>query len=125
MTDLTGPGSQTSATDTETTVSLPVAARELLEMARASTAGWAGRTLTPGAGAPLKQTLLALTAGERLNDHDSPNKATLQVIVGSVRLTAGSDHVDLHTGDHAPIPPVRHGLEATEDAVVLLTVELR
>lgn len=107
---------------TGTTTNLPAAAEELLEGARASSAGRAGRTLTPGAGAPLKQTLLALAAGERLGDHASPTAATLQVLVGAVRLTAGGDEVELRTGDHASIPPVRHGLEALDDAVVLLSV---
>lgn len=104
------------------TINLPAAAQELLGNARTSSAGRAGRTLTPGAGAPLKQTLLALAAGQRLGDHASPTAATLQVLVGAVRLTAGSDEVDLHTGDHASIPPVRHGLEALDDTVVLLSV---
>lgn len=30
--------------------------------------------------------------------------------------------MELVAGDHAPIPPQRHGLHAHEDAVVLLTV---
>lgn len=103
------------------TVHLPEAAAALLDEARAASAGRAGRTLVPGAGAPLKQSLLALVGGQRLADHDSPTAATLQVIQGAVRLTGGGD-VDLRPGDIAPIPPVRHGLEALDDAVVLLTV---
>lgn len=113
--------SQRPALDSHGTVNLTTAAVELLEEARAANAGRAGRTLTPGAGVPLKQTLLALLAGERLNDHDSPGTATLQVLQGAVRLTAGED-VELAAGDHAPIPPQRHGLQAHEDTVVLLTV---
>lgn len=103
------------------TVHLPEAGAALLDEARASSAGRAGRTLIPGAGAPLKQSLLALVGGQRLADHDSPTAATLQVLQGAVRLTGGGD-VDLRPGDIAPIPPVRHGLEALDDAVVLLTV---
>lgn len=107
------------------TVNLPTAAAELLDKARESTAGRAGRTLVPGAGAVLKQALLALVRGQRLADHDSPAAATLQVLVGTVRLSGGEQDVDLHTGDHAPIPPVRHGLQALEDAVVLISVGAR
>lgn len=106
-------------------INLPAAAAELLDKARESTAGRAGRTLVPGAGAVLKQALLALASGQRLADHDSPAAATLQVLTGTVRLTAGGQDVDLHTGDHAPIPPVRHGLQAIEDAVVLISVGAR
>ena len=69
----------------------------------------------------MKQTLLALSAGQRLADHDSPTAATLQVLVGTVRVT-WEDEMTLHTGDHASIPAARHGLEALDDAVVLLSV---
>ncbi|HEX6255998.1 MAG TPA: hypothetical protein VFZ70_09325 [Euzebyales bacterium] len=104
-------------------VNLPQAAAELLHSAKATPAGRAGRTLTPGAGAPLKQSLLALASGRSLADHESPAAATLQVISGTVRLTGGGPHdIDLRAGDHAAIPPVRHGLEALDDAVVLLSV---
>lgn len=62
-------------------------------------------------------------AGQSLADHDSPTAATLQVLVGTVRLTAGSaEAIELHAGDHAPVPPVHHGLDALDDAVVLISV---
>ena len=104
-------------------VNRPQAAATLLRTARTTPAGRAGRTLTPGAGAALKQSLLALVAGRSLADHESPAAATLQVISGTVRLTGGGPHdVELRAGDQAAIPPVRHGLEALEDTVVLLSV---
>jgi quercetin dioxygenase-like cupin family protein len=107
-------------------VNLPEAAATLLQSAKTTPAGRAGRTLTPGAGVALKQSLLALAAGRSLADHESPAAATLQVISGTVRLTGGesgkSPDIELRAGDHAAIPPVRHGLEALNDSVVLLTV---
>jgi quercetin dioxygenase-like cupin family protein len=104
-------------------VNLPQAAATLLQSAKTTPAGRAGRTLTPGAGAALKQSLLALAAGQSLADHESPAAATLQVISGTVRMTGGGPHdIELHEGDHTAIPPVRHGLEAVDDAVVLLSV---
>lgn len=108
--------------DTEATTNLPRAAAELLDVARTSRAGRAGRTLTPGAGTALKQTLLALVAGQSLADHDSPGAATVQVLVGVVRLTGGGGTIELHANDHAPVPPARHGLDALVDAVVLISV---
>ena len=104
-------------------VDLPRAAGELVQSARNAAAGRAGRTLTPGAGAPLKQSLLALVAGRSLADHESPAAATLQVISGVVRLTGGGQaDIELHAGHFAAIPPLRHGLHALDDAVVLITV---
>jgi quercetin dioxygenase-like cupin family protein len=104
-------------------VNLPQAAVDLLQSAHTASAGRAGRTLIPGAGAPLKQSLLALVAGRSLADHESPAAATLQVVSGVVRLTGGGQHdVELHAGDHVAIPPLRHGLDALDDAVVLISV---
>ncbi len=101
---------------------LPSAAAALLGHARASRAGRAGQTLTPGAGSPLKQTLLALAAGHSLAEHESPSAATLQVVIGAVRLTSAAGRVDLREGDHTMLPAVRHGIDAVDDAVMLLTV---
>lgn len=103
-------------------VNLPRAATELLQSAHASPAGRAGRTLIRGAGVPLKQTLLALVAGRSLADHESPGAATLHVLTGVIRLTGGPEDLELHRGDHAAIPSVRHGLDALDDAVVLITI---
>jgi quercetin dioxygenase-like cupin family protein len=107
---------------TDTPVNLEEAAADLLRAAQQSSAGRAGRTLTPGAGTPLKQSLLALAAGRSLAGHESPVAATLQVIRGAVRLGGGQEGVELHRGDLAAIPPTRHGLDALDDAVVLITV---
>lgn len=101
---------------------LSSAAAELLDQARGSNAGRAARTLIPGGGAPLKQTLLALVAGQSLAEHDPPTAAALQVLAGRVRLVSGGEELYLGAGDHAPIPPVRHHLDCVDDAVVLLTV---
>lgn len=103
-------------------VHLPAACEQLLESARQASSGRAARTLEPGAGAVLKQTLMALSEGRALADHESPGAATLQVLIGAVTLTGGAEDVELRAGDHVAIPPVRHGLQATDDAVVLISV---
>lgn len=70
---------------------------------------------------PLRQTVIALTSGSALDEHNAPAAASLQVLRGRVRLTAASGDVELGTGALHPIPQERHGLLALEDAVVLLT----
>lgn len=114
-----GRGSPDGATGV---TNLPSAAAQLLVEARGAKSGRVARTLVPGAHAPLKQTLLALVAGEALAEHDTPTAAALQVIEGRVRLVAGGEELHLDAGDHVPIPPVRHRLDSIDDAVVLLTV---
>lgn len=101
---------------------LATGARELLEQARSLAAGRAARTLTPGEGAPLKQTLMALLAERELAEHRAPGPATLQVLVGDVTLRTGGTELQLGEGHWAAIPPESHDLLANADAVVLLTV---
>lgn len=114
-----------SAASSGQVTSLPAAVAQVLTAATESSAGRSAHTLTPGAHAPLKQTLLALRGGESLNEHESPGAATLQVLHGRVRLVAGALEVEMGEGDHAPIPPARHHLDAIDDTVVLLTVAHR
>ena len=70
---------------------------------------------------PLRQTVIALTAGSALDEHNAPIAASVQALRGSVALTTpGGDRTVLQGEIHA-VPQERHGLRALEDAVVLLT----
>ncbi|GAB7007629.1 hypothetical protein JCM18899A_51040 [Nocardioides sp. AN3] len=73
----------------------------------------------------MRQTLIALTAGARMQEHESPGEASLQVLVGQVRVTTEADAWTGSAGDYLILPAERHGLEAETDAVVLLTVATR
>jgi quercetin dioxygenase-like cupin family protein len=103
-------------------VSLTALAREHLEAARAAKSGRSAHTVYGGHEHALRQTIIALTAGSELDEHESPGEATLQVLQGRVRLTAAQTHWEGSAGDHIVIPPSRHGLDAIEDSAVLLTV---
>ena len=98
--------------------------QELLAEARdpASRSGRAARTLVGGRDATLRQTLIALTANAKLNDHESPGEATLCVLEGEVSLTVGEHGSRVRAGEIMEIPMMRHGLIAHEDSVVLLSV---
>ncbi len=103
-------------------ISLTRLADEHLEAARTSRAGRSAHTVHGGHDHLLRQTVIAMTAGTELAEHNSPGQATLQVLRGRVRVTAGADTWTGAEGDLLVIPPERHGLHADADAVVLLTV---
>jgi quercetin dioxygenase-like cupin family protein len=110
--------------DVPTTLSTTAA--ELLAQAREHAgSGRAAQTLTGGADRALRQTLLALLAGARLDEHESPGEATLLVLSGCVVLRASADEATLTAGMHVAIPESRHSVEALEDSAVLLTVVKR
>jgi quercetin dioxygenase-like cupin family protein len=103
-------------------VSLTALVREHLESARAASSGRSAHTVYGGHEHSLRQTLIALTAGSDLDEHESPGEATLQVLHGRVQVTNAQAHWDGSSGDHIVIPLSRHGVHAFEDSAVLLTV---
>jgi quercetin dioxygenase-like cupin family protein len=106
-------------------LSLDALAREHLERARASSAGRSAETVFGGHEHRLRQTLVALTSGTMLGDHENPGEATAHVLSGRIRLNADGEGWEGRNGDLIVIPDTRHNLEAIEDSVVLLTVTKR
>ncbi len=98
-----------------------LAAQHLRAAAEASS-GRSAQTLYGGAAHTLRQTLIALAAGQQLHEHENPGEATLQVLQGAVRLVAGDSEWQGAPGDLMMIPDASHRLEASEPSVVLLTV---
>ena len=108
-----------------TTTDLQKIADELLAKAASVPASRAAETIYGGSEHALRQTLIALSAGSELDEHESPGEATLQVVRGRVELRSADSSTVVTEGQLAPIPPERHSLAAEEDAVVLLTVVKR
>lgn len=93
-----------------------------LEAATKASSGRSAQTLCGGAQHVLRQTLIALAAGQQLHEHENPGEATLQVLHGAVQLIAGDTTWQGRPGDLLMIPDASHRLEASEPSVVLLTV---
>lgn len=101
---------------------LQQAADELLAEARTLSSGRSARTLTPGAGAVQKSSLLAITAGETLQEHVAPGPTTLYGVRGRCTVTDHEGSVTLLEGSWMVCPTHEHTVEAETDTVLLLTV---
>jgi quercetin dioxygenase-like cupin family protein len=123
VTPLAGPGGveQDGRVDDQGTVNLDNLAGELLGDAAMQSALRSAHTL-PHPVDGLRQTVIALVAGQELAEHESPGPASLMVLRGSVRLVAGDESQTVGALEISPIPNRRHSLHADEDSVVLLSV---
>jgi quercetin dioxygenase-like cupin family protein len=104
--------------------SLDSIAREQAKRAAAAPAGRSAETVYGGHEHTLRQTVLAMTAGTSLTEHENPGEATVQVLRGRVRLTAGDASWEGRSGDLLVVPGTRHALHAVEDSAILLTVSM-
>jgi quercetin dioxygenase-like cupin family protein len=103
-------------------LSLEALAREQMKAATAAPAGRSARTVYGGHEHVLRQTLMALTAGASMSEHENPGEATVHVLHGRVRLVADAVAWEGRDGDLLIVPQAPHTLHALEDAAVLLTV---
>lgn len=73
----------------------------------------------------LRQTVIAVAAGHRLDEHENTGEVTLQLLRGRARVVAADDETVLAPGDYAVIPLEWDSFEALEDTVVLLTAAVQ
>jgi quercetin dioxygenase-like cupin family protein len=102
--------------------SLTAMARQQLNLAQNASSGRSAHTVYGGHEHVLRQTVIALAAGQRLDEHENPGEATVHVLHGRVRLSAGDTSWEGSPGDLLIVPEARHALEALEASAVLLTV---
>lgn len=103
-------------------LSLTALVRQQLRLAEEATSGRSAHTVYGGHEQVLRQTVIALAAGQVLHEHENPGHATVHVLHGHVRLTAGDTSWDGQPGDLLIVPDARHSLLAVDAAAVLLTV---
>ena len=104
-------------------VDVAQAGQALLDQARGTSNGHASRLVVGGSAQ--RAVLMALTAGSRLSEHESPPAATFHVVAGAARLYAvDGPELSVRAGEVVAIPGERHGVEALDDCIILLTVAL-
>lgn len=106
-------------------ISLTALGREHQEKAERVSSGRSAHTVYGGHEHVLRQTMIALSAGQVLHEHDSPGEATVHVLAGRVRLDSGGESWEGSAGDLIVVPDARHSLAALEASTVLLTVAKR
>lgn len=94
-------------------MSLTAMAREHPTAARSASSGRSAKTVFGGHEQVLRQTVIALTSGRVLEEHDNPGEATLYVLQGRVRL-ATTDAA----WDGSPGWPSHPDWESTQAAVM-------
>jgi quercetin dioxygenase-like cupin family protein len=93
-----------------------------VERAAAALVGHSAKTVCGGHEKVLRQTVIAMSEGSELGEHENPGEATVPVLQGWVRLRTERASWQGRRGNLIVIPNTRHSLEATENAAVLLTV---
>jgi quercetin dioxygenase-like cupin family protein len=105
-------------------VSIHALAESQLSAAESADSGRGSVTVYGRTGARLRQTLVALAAGQVMAEHKSPGDASLLCLQGRVQLRAGGSNTELGPGDFVGVPPQRHDVAAVEPSVLLLSVAL-
>ncbi len=95
-------------------------AQAQLKNARTNGSGRSSATVYKGA--RLALTIVALTEGTELSEHDNPGEATAQVLLGRLELRSGRDTWECAAGNLLVIPQAVHSIRAINDCAFLLTV---
>jgi mannose-6-phosphate isomerase-like protein (cupin superfamily) len=85
-------------------ISLDALAREHLKRARSAPSGRSAETVYGGHEHVLRQALMTLVKGRSLAEHENPGEATVVVLRGRVRVTAGADVWEAREGDLLIVP---------------------
>lgn len=96
-------------------------AEEQLDIARKAPAGRAASTVSGGHDRVMRQTVIALTEGSVLHEHENPGEATLYALTGQVEVRSDGKSWPVRAGELLELPQARHSVQAVTDSAVLLT----
>lgn len=102
--------------------SLTALGRRHLETASSVGSGRSASTVYGGHEHVLRQTVIALKAGQELNEHVNPGEATVLVMSGRVCLSTRDESWEGRGVDLLVVPQGFYAVKALEDSVLMLTV---
>ena len=103
-------------------ISITALATQQLELAGTRAGRVAADTVVGGHERILRQTVIGMTAGSELGEHENPGEATVYVLRGRVRLSSQGASWEGREGVLLKMPDARLSLHALEDSAILLTV---
>lgn len=106
----------------ESTALMELIEEQLTLAKQGETSGRSAKTIHGGKDKALRQTLVVMLAGHRMDEHVSPGEATVLVLTGALKLHTADAQIDLNDGDFLVVPADRHSVDAVEDSAFLLTV---
>ncbi|MEV6901080.1 cupin domain-containing protein [Amycolatopsis sp. NPDC051372] len=91
-------------------------------LAAQASSGRSAVTVHGGHEHALRQTVMALSEGEHLHEHEHHGgEATVLVLLGHIRLVTDTESQGAAPGDFLVLPERRHRIEAETDAAILFT----
>ena len=96
--------------------------QQIVLAGQGGTSGRSARTLHGGQGHALRQTLVVMLAGHRMDEHLSPGEATVMILAGALKVHTADRQIELGEGDFLIVPSDRHSVDALEDTAFILTV---
>jgi quercetin dioxygenase-like cupin family protein len=102
--------------------SLTATAHRRLDHGCTVSSGRSATTVYGGHEHTLRRTVIALTAGQSVEQHENPGQATVHVLTGRIRLVASDRGWHGAPGDVIIVPNSRHTLGAIQHPAVLLTL---
>lgn len=103
-------------------ISIEALARQQLHAAIDADGGRAADTVYGGHEKTLRQTVIGVVKGTKLDSVNNHDDITVYVIAGRVKMFVAQDSWEGRSGDLLIVPPGRHTFEALEDSSLLMSV---
>ena len=101
--------------------SLPEVADDQIRRARADESGISGFKLYD-TDTPVQHSIVAMTAGQRIEVNHGPQYATAHVVAGAISMRTAQGLADGAPGDFFVVSGEPHSVTSLNDSVLLLTV---